>query len=106
MKFYLNAKSKINEEVVASAFNKFGEVVSNVADCDLLGEIEIRLDGKMKKGEKLNITLSIDNNGILQVKVVNQKLGIHVESKIRRETDISEEEIKKAYEEIEEFYLG
>ena len=79
---------------------------SIVDECDLLGEVEVHLDGKMSRGDKLSITLSVDNNGILQVKAVNEKLGIHVEAKIKRESDISEEEVKQASEEIEEFYLG
>ena len=60
----------------------------------------------MNKGDKLSITLSVDANGILQVKAVNEKLGICVESKIKRESDISEEEVKAAAEDMEEFYLG
>ena len=79
---------------------------SNVDECELLGAIVVKLDGKMNKGDKLSITLSADANGILQVKAVNEKLGIHVESKIKRETDISEEEVKAASEDMEEFYLG
>lgn len=79
---------------------------SIVSECDLLGEVEVQLDGKMSRGDKLSITLAVDNNGILQVKAVNEKLGIHVEAKIKRESDISEEEVKQASEEIEEFYLG
>ena len=79
---------------------------SNVDECELLGAIVVKLDGKMNKGDKLSITLSADANGILQVKAVNEKLGIHVESKIKRESDISEEEVKAASEDMEEFYLG
>lgn len=79
---------------------------SNVDECELLGAIIVKLDGKMNKGDKLSITLSADANGILQVKAVNEKLGIHVESKIKRESDISEEEVKAASEDMEEFYLG
>ena len=79
---------------------------SDVDKCELLGTIVIKLDGKMNKGDKLSITLSVDANGILQVKAVNEKLGICVESKIKRESDISEEEVKAAAEDIEEFYLG
>ena len=79
---------------------------SNVDECELLGAIIVKLDGKMNKGDKLSITLSADANGILQVKAVNEKLGIHVESKIKRESEISEEEVKAASEDMEEFYLG
>lgn len=78
----------------------------SVEECELLGTIVVKLDGKMNRGDKLCITLSVDSNGILQVKAINEKLGIHVESKIKRESDISEEDVKKASEEIEEFYLG
>lgn len=77
-----------------------------VDECNLLGSVVVELDGKMNRGDKLKITLQIDANGILQVKAENQNLGIKVESKISRETDIPEEEIKKSAEEIEEFYLG
>lgn len=79
---------------------------SIVEECELLGAIVVKLDGKMNKGDKLSITLSADANGILQVKAINEKLGIYVESKIKRESDISEEEVKAASEDIEEFYLG
>ena len=79
---------------------------SIVDECELLGAIVVKLDGKMNKGDKLSITLSADANGILQVKAINEKLGICVESKIKRESDISEEEVKAASEDIEEFYLG
>lgn len=79
---------------------------SNVEECELLGSIVVKLDGKMNKGDKLSITLSADSNGILQVKAANEKLGIYVESKIKREADISEEEIIAAAEDMKEFYLG
>lgn len=79
---------------------------SKVEECDLLGELEVKLDGKMHKRDKLCIILSVDTNGIVQVKAVNEELGIHIESKINRDTDSSDEEIKKDSEEIEEFFLG
>lgn len=79
---------------------------SIVEECELLGSIVVKLDGKMNKGDKLSITLSADSNGILQVKAINEKLGIHVESRIKRESDISEEEVKSASEDMDEFYLG
>lgn len=79
---------------------------SIVGECDLLGSIVVKLDAKMNKGDKLSITLSVDANGILQVKAINDKLGIYVESKIKRESDISDEEVKAASEDMEEFYLG
>lgn len=77
-----------------------------IDECNLLGSVVVELDGKMSKNDKLKITLQIDANGILQVKAENLNLGIKVESKISRETDVSEEEIQKSAEEIEEFYLG
>lgn len=79
---------------------------SQVVECELLGSVIVKLDGKMNRGDKLSITLSVDANGILQVKAINQNLGIYVESKIKREADMLDEEIKAASEEIEEFYLG
>ena len=60
----------------------------------------------MKKGDKLSITLSIDNNGILQVEAQNTELGIHLKSKISRENDVPDEDVKRIIEENEEFFLG
>jgi len=80
---------------------------SDVPDeCDHLGSAEVYLDGKMHKGDKLSITLSADRNGILQIEAVNQASGIHIKSEIKRATGISEEDVKQASEEIEEFFLG
>ena len=77
-----------------------------VEECKVSGAVLVKLDGKMKKNDKLNIELAVDSNGILQVKAVNQELGIYVESKIKRENDISDEDLKRSCEEMEEFYLG
>ena len=77
-----------------------------ITECKKLGSINVILDGKMKKGDKLSITLSIDNNGILQVEAQNTELGIHLKSKISRENDVPDEDVKRIIEENEEFFLG
>ena len=90
MKFYLNAKSKINEEVVASAFNKFGEVVSNVADCDLI--VSVGGDGTFLKAGKVAVKY---DNQILGINAGN--LGYLCAFKIEDIDKIGLDDIKKLH---------
>ena len=53
MKFYLNSKTKLNEEIVASALNKFGEVVNDPTKCDII--VSVGGDGTFLKAGKIAI---------------------------------------------------
>ena len=74
-------------------------------ECTLLGSVELHLDGKLNRGDPIEITLSKDKNGILQVEALNQKSGIHIKSEIKRENSFSEEDIRQTAEEVEELYI-
>lgn len=74
-------------------------------ECTLLGSAELHLDGKLNQGDPIEITLSKDRNGILQVEAVNQKSGIHIKSEIKRENTFSAADIQQAAEEIEELWI-
>lgn len=74
-------------------------------ECTLLGSAELHLDGKLNRGDPIEITLSKDRNGILQVEAVNQKSGIHIKSEIKRENTLSAADIQQAAEEIEELWI-
>lgn len=74
-------------------------------ECTLLGSVELHLDGKLNRGDPIEITLSKDKNGILQVEAQNQKSGIHIKSEIKRENSFSEEDIRQTAEEVEELYI-
>ena len=78
----------------------------NPDDCNLLGKVEVCIDNKMELKDKLSITLSVDKHGILQVEAFNQKAGVRVKSEVKRENDISEEEIVKEVKENEDFIIG
>ncbi|WP_022930862.1 Hsp70 family protein [Treponema bryantii] len=74
--------------------------------CKLLGSAIVQLDGKLTRQDKLDITLSKDNDGILQIEAKNQKTNVFMKAEIKRENSLSESEVKKAIEEFEEFSLG
>lgn len=74
--------------------------------CKLLGSAIVHLGGKLTTQDKLDITLSKDNNGILQIEAKNQKTNVLMKAVIKRENSLSEEDLCKAIEEIEEFSLG
>lgn len=74
-------------------------------ECTLLGSVELHLDGKLNSGDPIEITLSKDKSGILQVEAVNQNSGIHIKSEIKRGNTFSEEEMKQAVEDVEELWI-
>lgn len=74
--------------------------------CKLLGSAVVQLGGKLTKQDKLDISLSKDNNGILQVEAKNQKTNVYMKAQIQRTATLSEEAVSKAIEEFEEFSLG
>lgn len=78
---------------------------ANADDCTLLGSVELYLDGKLNRGDPIEITLSKDKSGILQVEAVNQSSGIYIKSEIKRENTFSEEEMKQAIEDVEELWI-
>lgn len=74
-------------------------------ECTLLGSVELHLDNKFNRDDSIEITLSKDKNGILQVEAVDQTSGIHIKSEIKRENTLSQSDIQQAAEEIEELYI-
>lgn len=78
----------------------------NVDECNLLGSAVIQLDGKLTTHDKLDITLSKDSSGILQVEAKNQQTGIYMKAEIKRANTLSESEIKDIQEDFSEFSLG
>ena len=76
------------------------------ASCKFIGSAVVQLDGKLTRQDKLDITLSKDNNGILQVEAKNQKTNVYMKAQIVRKNTLSKQEINKAHEEFENFSLG
>lgn len=77
----------------------------NKDNCNLLGTIEVYLGGKLNFGDKIEITLLKDKNGILQVEAENKEKGIHIKSEIKRGNELSGAEIKQATSDIEELWI-
>ena len=77
----------------------------NIEDCTFIGSLEIHLDRKLSYGSPIQITLSKDKNGILQVEAVNQKSGIRIKSEVKRHTGLSESELKEAAEKLEDLWI-
>ena len=77
----------------------------NSENCNLLGTVELKLDGKLSFGEPIEVTLIKDKNGILQVEAIHQQSGIHIKSEIKRENGLSENDVKNSTDEMEELWL-
>ena len=78
----------------------------NSENCNLLGTVELKLDGKLSFGEPIEVTLIKDKNGILQVEAIHQQSGIHIKSEIKRENGLSENDVKNSTDEMEELWLA
>lgn len=78
----------------------------NSEECSLLGSVELKLDGKLSYGEPIEVTLSKDKNGILQVEAVHQQSGLHIKSEIKRENGLSENDVKNSINEMEDLWLA
>lgn len=73
-----------------------------------LGKAVLELKGSHQKGDKVRVTFSIDNNGIIQIKGKDLKTNEEVKAEIRRNNSITEEEFEYALaaSETDEFELG
>ena len=78
----------------------------NSEECNLLGSVELKLDGKLNYGEPIEVTLSKDKNGILQVEAIHQQSGLHIKSEIKRENGLTEKEVITSTNEMEELWLA
>ena len=78
---------------------------TNPAECSLLGKAIVPINGKMTSGDKLDVTLSVDSSGILQIEAKNTTKDIYLMAEIKREDAISEEEINNLKEELDDFTL-
>ncbi|UKI56265.1 MAG: Hsp70 family protein [Treponema succinifaciens] len=76
------------------------------ASCKIIGSAVVQLGGRLSRKDKLDITLSKDNNGILQVEAKNQKTNVYMKAQIVRENSLSEQEVNDTLEEFENFSLG
>jgi len=76
------------------------------ASCKFIGSAVVQLGGRLTRKDKLDITLSKDNNGILQVEAKNQKTNVYMKARIVRENSLSEQEVNDTLEEFENFSLG
>jgi molecular chaperone DnaK (HSP70) len=78
----------------------------NSEECNLLGSVELKLDGKLNYGEPIEVTLSKDKNGILQVEAIHQQSGLHIKSEIKRENGLTEKDVITSTNEMEELWLA
>lgn len=74
-------------------------------ECSLLGKAIVPINGKMCPGDKLDVTLSVDSSGILQIEAKNSTKGIYLKAEIKREDAISDDEINTLKEELDDFSL-
>ncbi|MBP5601113.1 MAG: Hsp70 family protein [Treponema sp.] len=70
----------------------------NPSECDELGNAVLPLEGSHVSTDKVQVTFSIDINGIIQVAGVDLKTGKSVKAEIKRKNSISEEEQKAIIE--------
>lgn len=75
-------------------------------NCNLLGTVELELNGKLSYGEPIEVTLIKDRNGILQVEAIHQQSGIYIKSEIKRENGLSENDVKNSADEMEDLWLA
>ena len=72
------------------------------ADCLVLGDAVLPLEGNHLGSDKVRVTFSIDLNGIIQVSGVDLKTGKSVSAEIRRNNAMSEQEKQEIIEQAEE----
>ncbi len=77
----------------------------NPQNCDSLGTLIVNLDGRLQLEEKVEVTLGIDNNGILKASAINHEHNIQVETEIRRPGKLTKKEKEEASEYMEDLYL-
>lgn len=66
--------------------------------CSELGNVVVPLEGDHTNQDRIEVTLSVDGNGILQVGAKDLKTGKTVSAKIERKNALSDEEIKQVQE--------
>jgi molecular chaperone DnaK len=76
----------------------------NPANCTVLGDAVLPLRGKHSKNDLVEVTIKVDNNGIIQTEGVDIKTGEKVDASIRRQGALSKEEIDKAKDAIEDMF--
>lgn len=94
------------DKAPTQSINVYEGESDNSENCNLLGTVELKLDGKLSYGEPIEVTLIKDKNGILQVEAIHQQTGIHIKSEIKRENGLSETDVKKSADEMEELWLA
>lgn len=78
----------------------------NPDECDFLGIVSLGLKGSLSKDDLVEVSLSIDTNGILQVSALDLRNGIKVEATIKRQGALSVDEIEESKNNIEMLSLG
>lgn len=78
----------------------------NPEECDKLGVVSLGLNGRLAKGDKVEVALSIDESGILQVSALDIKNGVKVESTIRRDGAPTKEQIQESTDKLDLLTLG
>ena len=78
--------------------------VDNPNNCISLGEACLPLSGHHLATDKVEVTIMVDGNGIIQARGKDLKTGQTVEATIRRAGAISQDEIAKAQESIENMF--
>ena len=76
----------------------------NPANCIVLGDALLPLRGSHTKEDLVEVTIKVDNNGIIQTEGVDLKTGEKVDAVIRRQGALSKEEIDKAKDVIEDMF--
>lgn len=77
----------------------------NPDEVDSLGQLDLPLKENSLRGDAIKVTFIFDNSGILTVKAKDMKNDIELSTLIKREGALTQDEIEKGKEEINEFYL-
>lgn len=75
-------------------------------ECTPLGSVKLDLGGKLNRGDRIEITFAKDNSGLLEVRAKNDDIGLDIVANIERKGCLSEEEMKAAQENMDDFFLG
>ncbi len=75
-------------------------------NCDKLGQVSLNLGGKLLHTDKIQVTLAMDRNGVLQVSALDIKNGVKVESVIHRNGAMSDQDLQNATEYLDGITLG
>ena len=85
---------------------------SNTADKELLeisegtkiAEAKLQIEGNLKKGSPILVSMRLDEERILHVKAVEESGHTHIETSVKTTSVMSDEDVEKGKEKIEDIF--